>query len=143
MPRRAFLILTGSALAGLAWVGLSKGQNGSPTPDREDAVVGLEANDATPSPATPQGTLPIGTPVATLPTATDEATLPAPTADPTRAAVTVEATPPVEMAEPTPTVPAQRTACPRGLVNDPAPGRCRLYRDTNHNGYCDLSEIHA
>jgi hypothetical protein len=31
-------------------------------------------------------------------------------------------------------------ACPRGLVNDPYPGRCRHYRDANSNGVCDLSE---
>ena len=36
-----------------------------------------------------------------------------------------------------------RTACPRGLVNDPYPGHCRLYRDNNDNGYCDLSQIEA
>ena len=36
-----------------------------------------------------------------------------------------------------------RTACPRGLVNDPYPGHCRLYRDNNGNGYCDLSQIEA
>lgn len=31
--------------------------------------------------------------------------------------------------------------CPRGMVNDPAPGRCGLYVDANKDGYCDLSEI--
>jgi len=31
-------------------------------------------------------------------------------------------------------------ACPRGLVNDPYPGRCRRYVDANGNGLCDLSE---
>lgn len=30
--------------------------------------------------------------------------------------------------------------CPRQLVNDPYPGRCRLYVDTNGNGICDRSE---
>lgn len=30
--------------------------------------------------------------------------------------------------------------CPKGMVNDPYPGRCHSYRDTNGNGYCDLSE---
>ena len=53
---------------------------------------------------------------------------------------------PVEVAKDTtavaesPTQAPRNTACPRGLVNDPYPGRCRLYRDTNGNGYCDLSE---
>jgi hypothetical protein len=30
--------------------------------------------------------------------------------------------------------------CPYGLVNDPYPGRCGRYRDSNGNGYCDLSQ---
>lgn len=34
-----------------------------------------------------------------------------------------------------------RTQCPKGLVNDPYPGRCRLYTDKNGNGYCDYSEV--
>ena len=29
--------------------------------------------------------------------------------------------------------------CPKGLTYDPYPGRCRLYRDTNGDGYCDYS----
>jgi hypothetical protein len=33
-----------------------------------------------------------------------------------------------------------QTRCPKGMVNDPYPGRCHSYRDTNGNGYCDLSE---
>jgi len=32
------------------------------------------------------------------------------------------------------------TGCPRGIVNDPAPGICGLYVDANRDGYCDLSE---
>jgi len=35
---------------------------------------------------------------------------------------------------------AEATDCPFGLVNDPAPGDCRLYRDNNGNDLCDLSE---
>ena len=31
-------------------------------------------------------------------------------------------------------------ACPRGMVNDPYPGRCRRYTDANDNGTCDFSE---
>jgi hypothetical protein len=30
-------------------------------------------------------------------------------------------------------------ACPFGLVNDPYPGRCRHYRDSNGDGVCDYS----
>lgn len=32
------------------------------------------------------------------------------------------------------------TRCPRGMVNDPYPGRCHHYVDKNGNGVCDLSE---
>lgn len=31
-------------------------------------------------------------------------------------------------------------ACPFGRVNDPYPGQCKRYVDTNDNGICDLSE---
>lgn len=31
-------------------------------------------------------------------------------------------------------------ACPFGIANDPYPGKCRHYVDTDHNGICDLSE---
>ena len=30
--------------------------------------------------------------------------------------------------------------CPRGLIDDPAPGECRLYTDTDGNQICDHSE---
>jgi hypothetical protein len=30
--------------------------------------------------------------------------------------------------------------CPKGLVNDPYPGRCGRYTDTNADGICDLSQ---
>lgn len=30
-------------------------------------------------------------------------------------------------------------ACPRGIVNDPYPGRCRWYTDENGDGFCDYS----
>ena len=33
------------------------------------------------------------------------------------------------------------TDCPFGLVNDPAPGTCARYIDTNGNSLCDLSEV--
>jgi hypothetical protein len=32
-------------------------------------------------------------------------------------------------------------ACPRGLVNDPYPGRCRNYTDRNGDGICDYSVL--
>jgi len=30
-------------------------------------------------------------------------------------------------------------ACPRGMVNDPYPGRCKYYVDSNRDGFCDYS----
>jgi len=30
--------------------------------------------------------------------------------------------------------------CPKGLTNDPYPGACRRYEDTNDDGICDLSQ---
>ncbi|MEI7620202.1 MAG: hypothetical protein WCJ57_01385 [Candidatus Falkowbacteria bacterium] len=35
---------------------------------------------------------------------------------------------------------ANAQECPRGLVNDPAPGVCGLYVDEDSNSICDLSE---
>ena len=40
-------------------------------------------------------------------------------------------------------LPSSRLAwdnCPKGLVNDPYPGACRRYVDTNGDGICDLSQ---
>jgi len=31
-------------------------------------------------------------------------------------------------------------ACPKGLINDPYPGDCARYIDTDNNGICDHSE---
>ncbi len=53
------------------------------------------------------------------------------TADPTATAVPTVAT----------TSQRATTRCPRGMVNDPYPGRCHHYVDKNGNGFCDLSEI--
>ena len=41
--------------------------------------------------------------------------------------------------EPEPTQQQSGVACPRGLVNDPYPGRCRHYTDRNGDGICDYS----
>jgi hypothetical protein len=45
---------------------------------------------------------------------------------------------------PTSTPAAQQSlgvACPFGLVNDPYPGRCKRYSDSDGNGYCDFSVL--
>ncbi len=34
-------------------------------------------------------------------------------------------------------------ACPYGMTNDPYPGECRRYVDSNGSGYCDFSEVTA
>ena len=37
------------------------------------------------------------------------------------------------------TVQTSGVACPRGLVNDPSPGQCRHFIDSDGDGYCDYS----
>lgn len=41
----------------------------------------------------------------------------------------------------TDTAQASGVACPRGLVNDPYPGQCRHYVDSNGDGICDYSVL--
>ena len=74
---------------------------------------------------------------------------PTPTAVPDSVDATKEATTTPTAVKPIATLtvsaPVDTTAtgsvrCPRGLLWDPYPGRCRHYRDTNGNGYCDWSE---
>lgn len=71
----------------------------------------------------------------------------APTAGATNApAAIAESSPTAAPVSPTATnAPAAqsnvRSACPRGLVNDPYPGKCKRYVDKNGNGICDLSEV--
>jgi len=54
-------------------------------------------------------------------------------------AATPSTAPAAVSATATPASPAGSVACPRGVRNDPYPGRCRLYRDWDGDGYCDLS----
>ena len=37
----------------------------------------------------------------------------------------------------------QRLVCPKGMINDPYPGMCKLYVDSNGNGICDYSEANG
>jgi hypothetical protein len=56
-------------------------------------------------------------------------------------AATVQPAAEQDAAPPTPAgEPNVLTACPLGLVNDPYPGECKWYVDTNGNSICDLSE---
>jgi ABC-type uncharacterized transport system auxiliary subunit len=65
----------------------------------------------------------------------------------TATSVTAATEPPAAAATSSPTataVPVQqnvKSACPKGLFNDPYPGKCRRYVDNNGNGICDLSEV--
>jgi len=64
--------------------------------------------------------------------------------------------PPIQIAEPNRPItvgdasppddevpPAIQRACPFGLLNDPYPGQCHLYVDTDGDGICDLSQTPA
>ncbi len=65
------------------------------------------------------------------------------TIKPTAAAPTEPPQQPVErIATPTASPPQQPggVACPFSLLNDPYPGRCKRYTDSNRNGVCDYSE---
>ena len=80
--------------------------------------------------------------------ATAEATLPggaaSPTTSPTSrvtiATTTPSATTVSATATPTSAPESVTVRCPRDLVYDPYPGRCRMYVDRNNDGYCDYSE---
>jgi len=61
------------------------------------------------------------------------------TAESTVATTATTAPTAVSSAAANPVRPAGSVACPRGVRNDPYPGRCRLYRDRDGDGYCDLS----
>ncbi len=82
------------------------------------------------------------------------------TAEPTTAAAQVSASEPAATATPAAAVQVESTAtavptaiptatqtvtraigrCPKGLVNDPYPGRCRHYIDLDGDGICDYSQ---
>jgi cytoskeletal protein RodZ len=55
-------------------------------------------------------------------------------------AATPDASTPTATATPPATEASGTVACPFGQVNDPYPGQCKRYVDTNDNGICDLSE---
>jgi hypothetical protein len=88
------------------------------------------------APTTAPTTAPTAAPTSIPPTTGATAVAATPTkARPTATPVAVVKSTPV------PLKPSRvTTACPKGLVNDRYPGRCRLYTDRNGNGICDLSE---
>ncbi len=136
LSRRRFLVLGGGAACALALVGwyrLAAAQGTEALPagaplDEGEAAELLAPTDASPVAPTPAGA------VAT----------PQRTAAPLEPSVTVtRLAPPSPTATATaiPTVrPVVSSRCPYGLVNDPYPGRCRRYVDSDGSGYCDYSE---
>ena len=93
-----------------------------------------EIEQATTSTATPATTEAIGV----IQTAADA------TATPVTINLTPTSTPAPTVATPVTSNVASASrvtvACRKGQVNCPFPGRCHSYRDTNGNGYCDLSQ---
>lgn len=140
MPRRRFLHLAGVALTSFV-VGAVSGvlaTTGGRQADAADASASdselsaeAGADQARADPPSPSVTDATATPPTPHTT-----TVPTATAEVAEGTATATVTP-----SPTPTEEvAMCVKCPRGLVNDPYPGRCRLYVDRNRNGICDNSE---
>jgi hypothetical protein len=131
VSRRRLLAAGGGALCALALLGWSA-RRAARAPEQPDVA----GEPATPPELAPQST----SVTAPEPTAGSRQTA----AAPDLATATVPPVAPVATAAPTlaPTEqPLARTRCPYGLVNDPYPGRCRRYVDSDGSGYCDLSEV--
>lgn len=94
--------------------------------DSEQAATTLEST----SPDAPTKVTPPG----------DEPGLSDATAAPDDATATPNAITPTATVTPPVTATPGAVACPFGQVNDPYPGQCKRYVDTNDNGICDLSE---
>ena len=123
LSRREFLRLGGLAIAGIGALLAGCRPSASDQAASGDSIV-LNREDA-PATATP-----IAQAKATQDAVRSATPLPQQTA-PSGRAVSPTATPAAAQ--------AVYVACPRGLVNDPYPGHCKLYRDSNNNGYCDWS----
>lgn len=144
MSRRRFIILGGSVVA-VAVLANKLGQ-GSELSDREGAeasvveidmpAMGFQSSETEISAVSPSVT---GghTPVSS---GTEAVVTPTPESAQEGAGVSENATVPGSTRVPRGDVTSQKR-CPRGLTNDPYPGRCRLYVDANGNGYCDLSQV--
>ena len=119
MNRRAFIKLCGCAGCGVLFTVAGCGRPETVSTAEQAQADSLASPTATPEPA--------ATAVAT----TAAGSLPAAAAAAATATATVAAT----------ALPRTgKVACPKGQYWDPYPGRCKLYRDTNGNGYCDWSE---
>ncbi len=144
MPRRRFLHLAGVALASFV-VGAVSGALATTSGRQADAA---DASASDPALSAGAGVDQARADPPSLPAADATATPPAPsttavavgTAGPADGTATATVAPSqTPCATPTGEV-AMCVKCPRGLVNDPYPGRCRLYVDRNGNGICDNSE---
>jgi|GEM_PF-902397 len=144
MPRRRFLHLVGIALASFV-AGSVSGALAATSGRQVDAAdasasdpalpVGVSMDQARADPSS----LPAADATATPPVPSTTAA-PAAMAEPADGTATATVAPsPTPSAMPTGEV-AMCVKCPRGLVNDPYPGRCRAYVDRNGNGICDNSE---
>ena len=115
MNRRAFIKLCGCAGCGVLLTVAGCGRPETVSTAEQDLADSAASPTATPEPA--------ATAVATTAAGSEPA---AAAATPVAAATALPRT--------------GKVACPKGLYWDSYPGRCRLYRDTNGNGYCDWSE---
>jgi hypothetical protein len=124
ITRRQFLVTSGCATAAVIC-----GAGALSLANRIDKAETQALSTATAQPVTPTTAAPTQLSVSE-PAATDT---PAPVVvEPTATAVpTAEATQAVSRA---------RGRCPKGLVNDPFPGRCRRYTDLDGDGICDYSQ---
>ncbi len=136
--RREFLRLAGSTavVAGVAIAGYELlGAVRNSAAGESITATGTAATAVEPATAvqsTTTATAAEATPAASEPLAA----APAATTTPVTIPLTPTATPePVVQTSQVTTV-----ACRKGQVNCPFPGRCHSYRDTNGNGYCDLSQ---
>jgi hypothetical protein len=144
LPRRRFLALGGVALAAgavLATCGAAAGILGRVLArgDESDEGTGTPPKlDRQPKPELPVRSSEEASALPEVDQIPASDPIPAPDA-PAPTATPVEATPlPVPTATPDAVV-EMCVRCPRGLVNDPYPGRCRLYVDKDGDGLCDLS----
>lgn len=130
LSRRRLLAAGGGALCALALLGWTVRRASRATGEQGEAE-----EPAAPPELAPQSTaVAAPEPTAGLPKTAAPADLATATAPQEAPAATAAATPaPTEQ-------PLAQTRCPYGLVNDPYPGRCRRYVDSDGSGYCDLSE---
>jgi outer membrane murein-binding lipoprotein Lpp len=123
MTRRRFLVMASGTVAAAVLAGcVRKEEIDTISAVVEEAAPTVEATNA--------------------PAATAESNPTAAPASPTAVPASPTAVPASPTATAAPTAQKNvRSACPRGLVNDPYPGKCKRYVDKNGNGICDLSEV--